>query len=111
LDGIRTAESKQRAFFITAAGAMHRTVLEAMVGNCHYLDRPQLSALCDNHKLFWAGFQDSILSSRVALAPEKPKNLRPHQRGAIAPVPRNSANSDEFSRKEWLEFLPVTLAY
>src|SRR5208282_3050988 len=31
--------------------------------------------------------------------------------GVIAPVPRNSANSDEFSRKEWLEFLPVTLAY
>ena len=33
------------------------------------------------------------------------------QQGAIAPVPRNSANSDEFSRKEWLEFFPVTLAY
>src|SRR5208337_2143575 len=33
------------------------------------------------------------------------------QAGVIAPVPRNSANSDEFSRKEWLEFLPVTLAY
>jgi len=83
LDGIRMSEIKQRAFFITTAGAMHRSVLEAMCGNCHYLDRTHLSMLCDNHKLFWDGYRSSILASRVAVAHQAPKVLREHQEQAV----------------------------